>query len=173
MSFCGSDGDQYVWAVMVVHFIHMVVQFMHLTRHHCVSLELATLPITQPGLKVVQSLQVTTCHDFHWNSQIHQQLGRILGGAILALHNTSLSFTGTSIFINNSDHDVGGAIVAANNTSLSLQWTFLLTIQICRAHTTGGVSCVELARKVTVLCWALLNANSALTSILSCSSLLH
>ena len=54
-----------------------------------------------------------------------------------------------------------------------IQWTFLLTTQTCSVHTTGQVSCVELARKVTVLYWALLNASSVLISILSCSSLLH
>ena len=50
---------------------------------------------------------------------------------------------------------------------------FSLKIQTCSVHTPGQVSCVELARKVTVLYWALLNASSALISILSCSSLLH
>ena len=51
-------------------------------------------------------------------------------------------------------------------TTVSLiQWTFLLTTQTCSVHTTDQVSCVELARKVTVLYWALLNASSAPISI--------
>ena len=54
-----------------------------------------------------------------------------------------------------------------------IELTFLLTIQTYSVHTTGQVSCVELARKVTVLYWALHNASSAPISILSCSSLLQ
>jgi len=45
------------------------------------------------------------------------------GGAIYAVYNTSLSFTGTSNFINNSAAVWGGAILANYNTSVSFTGT--------------------------------------------------
>ena len=50
------------------------------------------------------------------------------GGAIYASYNTSLSFNGTSNFINSSAEGGGGAIYASYNSSLSFNGTIATSL---------------------------------------------